>query len=101
MSSITNSNTFKIVFDSTKGSKLSEFSSSSQHKLNIDTSAENGGGSTAQPIHPTLKSLTMASAVASCLFLNPLALVCVLPAIYYTFCKVSLITIITSAPHTS
>ena len=42
-------------------------------------------GSGVQTIHPTLKILTVASVVNSCLFLNLLAFVCVLPAIYYTF----------------
>ena len=40
----------------------------------------------AQPIHPTMKVLTVASALASCLFFNPLAFSCVIPAIYYSFC---------------
>lgn len=65
--------------------ELSEKSSASQNKLFQDSSPRND---TRQPttIHPTLKNLTVVSLVTSCMSLNLLAFVCVLPAIYYTFC---------------
>ena len=79
-----------VVYDSTRKTRVNRprgFTISGQQNRRQSSTVPvvTDGGSGAQTIHPTLKILTVASVVNSCLFLNLLAVVCVLPAIYYTF----------------
>ena len=78
-----------VVYDSTRKTRVNRprgFTISGQQNRRrsstVPVVTDDGG---VQTIHPTLKILTVASVVNSCLFLNLLAFVCILPAIYYTF----------------
>lgn len=84
------SSDIKIVYDSTRrpsDSRTRGFtnSSSSTHKRQSSSDVKRNDLRQHTVVHPTLKILTLSTLISSCLFLNPLAFICALPALYYTF----------------
>ena len=81
----TMSSHFKTVFNSAKFDRRITLSESASRTV---ASADGGSSVQVNQLRFTLRNLTVAMCVGSFVFLNPLACVCILPAVYYTFSRV-------------